>query len=156
MHDSGVVANRFLKLAQAAGVTLTPMQLLKLVYIAHGWMLALYGRSLIGDEVQAWQYGPVIPKLYNKVRTYRGAPVTDELPARRDDKLDGLEEDLVDQVFRIYGRMSGPALSRITHASGTPWHRTYKPGEFGVRIPTDLIAGHYEHLAASGAESDPA
>jgi uncharacterized phage-associated protein len=149
MHDSRTVANRFLTLAKAGDDTLTPMQVLKLVYIAHGWMLGLYGRSLIMDRVEAWQYGPVIPRLYNAMRHYRGDAVTRALDAPANEgELDHREGDVVRQVYEIYGRKSGPALSRLTHAEGTPWHTTYVPGEFGVVIPTDIIEDHYQQLAA--------
>lgn len=146
MHDSRVVANRFLNLAQAANDAITPMQLLKLVYIAHGWMLGLYGRPLIRDEVQAWQYGPVIPRLYNAVRSYRSLPVENTI-AVRDENLDQMEESIVAQVYQIYGGMSGPALSRLTHAKGTPWDLTYVPNEFGLQISNDVIEDHYQQLA---------
>lgn len=148
MHDSRTIANRFLTLAEAAGDCLTPMQVLKLVYIAHGWMLGLYGRPLIKDEVQAWQYGPVIPGLYNAMRDYRGAVVTAQLKAPTGDDLTSNEDDLVQQVYRLYGKKSGPALSRLTHADGTPWDLTYQPGSFGLVIPTDTIEDHYQRLAA--------
>ncbi len=148
MHDSRTVANCFLDLASDCGDSLTPMQVLKLVYIAHGWMLGLYGRPLIKDDVQAWQYGPVIPTLYNAVRDYRSAPVTRMLREPAKDFLDPNEKDLVEQVYKIYGKKSGPALSRLTHAPGTPWALTYEPGAFGVVIPTDIIEDHYQRLAA--------
>lgn len=148
MHDSRTVANRFLTLAQEAGDCLTPMQVLKLVYIAHGWMLGLYGRPLIKDEVQAWQYGPVIPTLYNAMRDYRGSVVTNALKAPAEDTLTANEDDLVQQVYGMYGKKSGPALSRLTHADGTPWDLTYRPGSFGLVIPTDTIEDHYQRLAA--------
>jgi uncharacterized phage-associated protein len=148
MHDSRTVANRFLEMASAAGDCLTPMQVLKLVYIAHGWMLGLYGRPLIKDDVQAWQYGPVIPALYNEMKDYRGAPVTKSLRSPANDVLNGTETDLVQQVYNNYGKKSGPALSRLTHADGTPWALTYRPGSFGIVIPTDIIEDHYQRLAA--------
>jgi uncharacterized phage-associated protein len=148
MHDSRTVANRFLKRGKADGRPLTPMQLLKLVYIAHGWMLGLYGRALIDDEVQAWQFGPVIPTLYNGMRQYGASPVTRYLSAPPDTELDEEEEDIVRQVYDVYGNRTGPALSRLTHATGTPWQTVYAPGKFGVVIPTDLIKDHYERLAA--------
>lgn len=125
------------------------MQLLKLVYIAHGWRLGLYGKPLIKDEVQAWQYGPVIPKLYNAVREFRSSPVNGRLSAPGLDSLNKNEKSIVEQVFDIYGHLSGPALSRLTHASGTPWDATYEDGEFGVVIPDDIIEDHYERLAAT-------
>lgn len=148
MHDSRTVANRILELANEAHDTLTPMQVLKLVYIAHGWMLGLYGRALIRDEVQAWQYGPVIPRLYNAMRSFRGRPVDAKLNgANPFDSLNETEDDLIQQVYRRYGKMTGPALSRLTHAQNTPWALTYVEGEFGIPIPTDLIEEHYSQLA---------
>jgi uncharacterized phage-associated protein len=147
MHDSRTVANRFLELAGRRGDTLTPMQLLKLVYIAHGWMLGLYGRALIRDEVQAWQYGPVIPRLYNAVKDYRGGAIARPISSANDTALDEFEEDIISQVYGKYGEKSGPALSRITHAAGTPWQITYVPGEFGTPIPQDIIEDHYRRLA---------
>ena len=62
MHSSIRIAVEFLELAknQTHYKEITTMQLLKLVYIAHGWMLGLYDKPLISDEVEAWQYGPFI------------------------------------------------------------------------------------------------
>jgi len=148
MHSSVIVANRFLELAEAKGDKLTPMQLLKLVYIAHGWMLGLHGRPLIKDQVEAWQYGPVIPNLYSHVRHYKGAPISGKIKSLfAKGELDPAEDDVVRQVYDAYGHMSGMRLSRITHAAGTPWQLTYEPGTFGMNIPTDLIEDHYRQLA---------
>jgi uncharacterized phage-associated protein len=147
MHSSLAVANRFLELAQASGKTLTPMQLLKLVYLAHGWMLGLQGRPLISDDVEAWQYGPVIPKLYNAIRHFKSDPVAG--PLRGDsDALDETEADIVRQTFEIYGSKTGPALSRLTHMPGGPWGMVYERGKFGTDIPNDIIEDHYRQLAA--------
>lgn len=149
MHDSRTVANRLLTLAEARGDTLTPMQLLKLTYITHGWNLGLYGRPLIRDDVQAWRYGPVIPRLYNAVKDFRGKPVRGPIATPGDDRLTVADEDIVRQVYGIYGDKSGPALSRLTHAPGTPWALTYVAEEFGIVIPNDLIEDHYKRLAAA-------
>lgn len=147
MHDSRTIANEFLKVAEAHADPLTPMQLLKLVYIAHGWSLGLYGRPLISDEIQAWQYGPVIPRLYNAIKDFRDQPVRFPLKATDGEALTDSEKKLVRQVFQLYGSKSGPALSRLTHAPGSPWAEVYKPGSFGIRIPNDIIEDHYQRLA---------
>lgn len=149
MHDSITVANVFLELAKPTKDTLTPMQLLKLVYLAHGWMLGLYGRPLIRDEIQAWQYGPVIPHLYNAIRSFKSSPVEGPLSGIDGDSLDSEENDIVTQVYAIYGKLSGPALSRITHQQGSPWAETYAPGQFGLVISNDIIEDYYSRLAAS-------
>jgi uncharacterized phage-associated protein len=147
MKSSLLVANRFLDLAKQKNDSLTPMQLIKLVYIAHGWMLGMHGRPLIKDEVQAWQYGPVIQNLYNVIKNFRSQPVVGPLETNDNNDLDETESDIVDQTYNLYGHYSGPALSRITHAPGTPWTNTYSPGAFGKVISNDIIEDHYQILA---------
>jgi len=128
------------------------MQILKLVYMAHGWMLGLVGRPLIKEEVEAWQYGPVIPELYNALRRYKSQPVSALIEGVNDD-LDSEEAHIVDQVYQIYGHRSGPALSRLTHQAGSPWAKVYSRGSFGIEIPNDLIEDHYAMLAKRSQEA---
>lgn len=147
MHDANKVANRLLDFAADAGNTLTPMQLLKLVYICHGWMLGLYGVPLIDDPVQAWKFGPVIPRLYAAIKAFRDQPVRGLLPVRaRDEEFLEIEDGLIKQVYEIYGNMSGPALSRLTHNVGSPWERTYVDGISNLVISNDIIEDHYRDL----------
>lgn len=150
MIDSLNVANRLLNLAQAKGDSMTPMQVIKLVYLAHGWTLGLLGRPLIKDDVQAWQYGPVVPRLYSAMRNYRSQPVQGPLHGAAPAEIPAPEQSIIDQVYAIYGHLSGPALSRLTHVPGSPWHTVYKPGSFGIVIPNDIIEDYYQRQAAQG------
>ena len=145
VKSSQTVANEFLKLAREANEALTLMQVLKLVYIAHGWMLALHRRPLLRDEIQAWQHGPVIPELYDLVRKFRGGPV-DELEPAQGEKLDSCETELVRRVFARYRRFNGLELSSMTHAEHSPWALIYNGKNFGEVIPDDLIKAHYARV----------
>ena len=126
---------------------LTVMQLLKLVYIAHGWMLGLYGRPLICDRIEAWKYGPVIPELYHQIKDCRGGTVSNIECATGAD-LDIQELDLLEQVIGKYGNFSGPQLSNLTHQSGTPWNERFNSYDFNIQIEDDLIKAHFEKMAA--------
>jgi uncharacterized phage-associated protein len=150
MKDSRAVANFILDLAEKKGDSLTPMQLLKLTYIAHGWFYGIHGRPLICDPVEAWQYGPVIPNLYDAIKHYRGAAINSKIHAPAV-PLTEEEQDIVEQVYDVYGGYTGPQLSNMTHAPGTPWYLTYVPGSFGLRIPDDLIEEHYRRKASAAA-----
>lgn len=152
MKNANTIANALLDLARRDGAALTPMQLLKLVYLCHGWMLALYGRPLICQPIEAWRYGPVIADLYHDVKKYRGGPVQESLPSPKHD-LDPKEKDIVEQVYRIYGSRSGIELSQLTHARGTPWHTIWNRHGRNSVIPNDLIEYHYDELYES-ADSD--
>lgn len=145
MADARIVANRLIELAALDGSELTPMQLIKLVYIAHGWTLGLTGRPLIDQRVEAWQYGPVIRDVYNGVRHFGRSAVKTPLFAPPG-TLSAAEHHLIDQVYKLYKGMDGIALSNITHMPNTPWAQMYTPGSFGTPIPNDLIAAHYRRL----------
>jgi uncharacterized phage-associated protein len=139
------VAEQFLFLADAEGRPLTPMQILKLVYIAHGWQLGLYGRPLVDQPVEAWQYGPVIPSLYHAYKRYGSSPI-DEVPDRKPLGFDAEEESTIEQVWRGYGKRSGVSLSSLTHEPGTPWSITVQQSGLGAVISNDLIEDYYRRL----------
>jgi uncharacterized phage-associated protein len=144
---SSTIANCFIELARKDERQLTPMQLLKLVFLAHGWMLGKHGRPLINDQIEAWKYGPVIPKLYTKLRQYRADPVTADIPGPYE-RLDRTEYNMIYQVYKTYGALSGARLSNITHVEGSPWRTVYQPDNSDVQIPDNLIGKYYEQQAA--------
>ncbi len=150
MKSAIQVAEYILRKAKEANDTVTPMQMLKLVYMCHGWMLGLYGRQLIREDVEAWRYGPVIRELYEKIRNYRSQAITEVL-TEEVNVFDDFEKHIMNQVYLKYGNFSGPALSRLTHLQGSPWDMTYRyHGQNGV-ISNDLIEDYYSKLAATNS-----
>ena len=53
-------------------VQTTPMHIIKLVYLSHGWMLGLHDTPLLWEPVEAWQYGPVVPSVYHLYKGWGG------------------------------------------------------------------------------------
>ena len=56
-----IVADHLLWLRK--DIETTVMHILKLTYLAHGWMLGFHKRPLIKEPIEALIYGPVIPIL---------------------------------------------------------------------------------------------
>ena len=127
MYSSSVIAAFFLKKSFKEGIIMTPMKLLKLVYIAHGWTLSLTEEPLLSEQIEAWKYGPVIPQLYNQYREFGANDINRMLFNNLNEKeeLKKLEqsdiESLLDKVWIIYKDYSGIELSSLTHKDGTPW-----------------------------------
>ena len=147
-HDARAIANTLIKLGAEKNRPLTPMQIIKLVYICHGFMLGLYHRPLIIQPIEAWKYGPVIETLYASMRKYRSSHVTKEIRIGISFKsklqLDEYEQDIVEQVFAKYSHLSGIELSTLTHQPGTPWHiACYQRGQRRGIIPNDIIESYY-------------
>jgi uncharacterized phage-associated protein len=150
-YSATTVANRFIELAAEHDQQLTPMKLIKLVYIAHGWTLSLLGHGLVAEPVEAWRYGPVVPSLYQRVKGYGRGAIRGRLPNTIFDRNTGIspeDDSIIVQVFEKYGRLSGVQLSHLTHRVGTPWHTVYQPGEYGVEIPDQVIKSHYDTMRA--------
>jgi uncharacterized phage-associated protein len=143
MADAAQVANH---LRESSGGTLTPLQLLKLVYISHGWNFPINNGPLIQDRIEAWQYGPVVPSLYRAIRGYRAEPVRGPIPDG-DVPMLPKERALIDAVYSTYGHFSGGQLSAMTHRPGTPWAVAWERGK-NSEITNEMIAEHYRQLAA--------
>lgn len=152
------IANYFIGKAQSEGICITPMKLLKLVYIAHGWHLGLYDRPLIGEEVQAWQYGPVVSSVYHDFKHYGSGNITRQhmisgpdgnpiIPTVTHSKV----SVFLDKVWEAYKHYNGWQLSDITHQPGTPWDIVWRQNggseRRGSPIPQQLIADYYKKLA---------
>lgn len=137
------IADDILKLAKRRRLEFTPMQLMKLVYIAYGWHLAMTGKPLFLDRIEAWKYGPVIPNLYHATKRFGRDPIPHPLISDSELSRPKLEAFL-DSIVENYGSYSGIALSNLTHRIGTPWQQVYQVNKLGIRIPDDLIKEHYQ------------
>ena len=139
------VANHFI---EYSGFTKTNLQVLKLTYISHGYMLAIHDIPLISDEVQAWPHGPVIPKIYNKFKKY-GSGVIGSMSSSISEPFDQKEKEILDAVFESYGKYCGYYLSQITHEDGelkTPWMQCYQQGRRTSLISDEITKRYYKKL----------
>ncbi len=146
-NPSKDVAEYILEKAREDRKLLTPMQVLKLAYIAHGWCLGLFGRPLVNEPVEAWQYGPVIPSIYHTYKRFGSKFITSAEPCTF--HFDTDETSVMDQVWEGYGDRTGVSLSSLTHEPGTPWSLTVEQSGMGAVISNDLIEDHYSRLAAA-------
>jgi uncharacterized phage-associated protein len=120
------------------------MKIQKLVYLAHGWNLALNGPALIKQEVQAWPYGPVIRTLYDEFKRYRASPITEKARVPEDAaSLDENAKRLIQAVWSKYRPYSAIQLSMFTHEPGYAWDLTIKDrGPYSI-IPNEMIRDEF-------------
>lgn len=160
------VANSFLDIAKSAGEPVDPMKIQKLVYFSHGWHLGYGKGALSAENAQAWRWGPVFPFLYHEVKRWGSGPIMN--PVRTFDGRDGdkfrwdvpkippedaFAQMLVRRVWEVYGRMSGLALSQLTHEPDGPWHETWVryPGVRNLEIPNLLIRKYFAQKLQANA-----
>ena len=144
MKDNALsIANYFIDLANEDKEPIRPLKLMKLVYIAYGYALALLNRSIIDyrfDKVEAWKLGPVIPSVYHSFKIYGKRPITEKTTifVKTKDGYEIEEPNLRDKearsicnfVWEKYGqRYSDSQLVDLMHGKGTPWGQVFVEGE---------------------------
>ena len=144
MLSAITIADLILRRLKAKNKACTPLQILKMVYIAYGWGLAVLNRKIFHNRIEAWKYGPMIPDLYYTIRHYGRDPIP--LNDIDDSKLPEIDGDiiaLVDRVVEVYGNYTGIELSGLTRGPKSPWGLARNEYE-NVVIPDELIKAHYE------------
>ncbi len=149
-----IVANYFIETAIAEKRRIDLLKTVKLVYLAQGWHLGFEKKPLIREQVEAWEYGPVVRSVYDAFKEYGKRPITK--PANTGistemKKIEALADNIVMQflkaIWNLYREHSGLHLSKLTHEEGTPWHKTWVVGKkqdsFGVVIPEKTIQEYY-------------
>ena len=121
------------------------LKLQKLLYILHGWHLAITDEPVFEDEVEAWAYGPVVRKVYKAFRIYGDKPIGDLGGDKtRVDASKDLFNEMLSVVWEKYKGFSSFDLVNATHARGTPWDLARENDE--KIIDNDVIRDHYKWL----------
>lgn len=130
------VANYFLAAQDHCERDITNLKLQKLCSYAHAISLALLGKPLFDEPLQAWTLGPVIPSVYRKFAEHGGNIIPDtglsETFAR--EPFDDEQKFILELTAANYGWIAPFKLSARSHLDF--------PGQFGSKknIPNDGIA----------------
>ena len=144
-------ARMLVQMADPDRPPLTPGRLQTLVFIAHGWHLAVAGEPLVNDDAEAWNEGPVFLELQEFLNLHDDGAAVDEIP----DALDGDAGDpapaqvqTVVELNRMFGGESGEDLRSLVTMAGTPWFAAREEAAEGSRpvIGIEPIRDHYRAL----------
>lgn len=123
------VASLFISLAQAQsdnaqGDQVTNLRLQKLLYFAQGWSLALRGKPLFAEDLAAWHYGPVVPCVYEKYKSFGRDGISADAEPDFHRAFSPEELALLLDVARAYDPISTSRLVELSHCPGGPWATT--------------------------------
>ena len=124
----------------------------KLLYLSHGWHLALKDEPLFEEQIEAWQLGPVYRSVYvhrkNQSLDQVFGPVKD-----REVISDEWYVELFSTIYKVYGKRWASQLVALTHAPDTPWSKTtyeYRKDDeefpLHLKIENDIIKEHFVSL----------
>ena len=136
--DAIDIANVFLKLTdQESGDVLTNLKLQKLAYYSQGFHLALYNKPLFDEEFVAWEHGPVVRSLYDKLKNFGSEQVIIDEPIK--DSITEQQKQLISEINKVYGQFSAWKLRDMTH-NESPWLSTAK----GATITNEKLKTYFK------------
>jgi uncharacterized phage-associated protein len=103
------------------------LKLQKLLYFLQAEFLVEKNKALFDDDIIAWDFGPVVPKVYKKYAIYGGASIPylvlpDKPILRKED------EELINEVLNYFKDYTSTDLVTLTQHQ-MPWMAAYYPKE---------------------------
>jgi uncharacterized phage-associated protein len=163
--SAAAVANFLLGLAEREGRALTQLKLQKLVYFCYAWYAGNTGKELFGDDIEAWNYGPVVRTLYQNLSRWGREPIEERIfefdwdsgdliaPMIEDRK----QQEIVEAVWDAYKAKPASWLVSATHAPSEPWGLVSKNIRLrenrNQRIPFHLVERVYKEKVRRSAKT---
>jgi uncharacterized phage-associated protein len=142
------IAKYFIKKGIDDGDPITQLKLQKIIYIAHGFHLAIKEKELFKEKIKAWKFGPVVPELYKIYSIYGNSPIDNSFEfltgSLENFNIDNDKISLLDQVWNITKNLNTTQLVNWTHAKDGPWYKYYKEGELDTVLPNDEIKEYFK------------
>lgn len=100
------------------------LKLQKLLYYCQAYSYALTGKPMFAEEIEAWDYGPVVPSIYQEYKKYKSR----NIPLSDIEKFNLTGDDTASAIIRLVkerkGQYSAIALKDMTHKE-TPWIKAF-------------------------------
>ena len=83
---------------------ITNLKLQKILYFAQALFLSKLETPLFKESIEAWEYGPVVPSMYQAYKQHGNQPIIDE--KEPDTSISQDNKDNLVQVWDIFGDYS--------------------------------------------------
>lgn len=124
MYPAAEVAQYIISKCNQLGKTISNLKLQKILYFVQAEFLVSQEEPCFKEEIEAWDFGPVVPNVYRLYKAYGSA----NIPAVFNGKIcpfNNEEKELADGIISECAKYSASVLVEVTHKQ-TPWRRAYK------------------------------
>jgi len=133
------------------GHTLKQAKLQKLLYLCHGWNLAIYDKPLIREPFIAKEFGPFLECIHFEYYLLGNGLITHPILCYDDNGtfkyvLDQSDKciPLIERVIDIYGEFTYPELFSVVY-DDLAYQKIKKDQSDGILIPNSLIKESFIH-----------
>ncbi len=106
------------------------------------------GNPLVNGNFEAWDYGPVHPLVYQKVKAFGAKPIPNIFG--RHGEIPPEYQATLNEACDVLLKKSPGELVQNTHWRHGAWAESYAPGVRNIVIPQDAIVREYEKRVGGG------
>lgn len=122
----------------------TNLKLQKLLYYAQAWYLVNFNKPLFDEKIEAWQFGPVIPDVYNEFKSFGRTPIEIE-----DEDCKKIINDVecvnyLDEFCEHFLKFSATDLVSMSH-SEEPWINAFN-NAISNEISQEVMQKYYSAM----------
>lgn len=143
MYKAIDIAKYIICYANENDVNVTNLKLQKLLYYAQAWYLVNFGKPLFDEKIEAWQFGPVVPVVYNEFKSFGKNPI--EIENESCQKIISEPEciNYLDEFCNHFLKFSAADLVSMTH-NEDPWIEAF--GSSNNEISIDRMKQYYSAM----------
>lgn len=141
--------------------SISNLKLQKLLYFVQAYYLAFTPshEPCFSDEIEAWDFGPVVPCVYREFKSFGGGDIPTVTSSYRlkiennfwsvqaepfdEDCIDKKDRKIINSVVDNFGSYSASELVQLTHRQ-TPWKEAYKNRKKNAIITKESIWRYFD------------
>lgn len=125
MYNALDVAHYIIKRCNDTGQLVSNLKLQKILYFVQAEFLVATGDACYREQIEAWDFGPVVPEVYRRYKSYGSAGI----PYYCNDSMipiSNIDQELMNAIIDKCAGYSASQLVEISHHQD-PWRDAYKP-----------------------------
>ena len=123
MYDVQLIAKYVINRCAQTNRSICNLKLQKILYFVQAEFLVDTNGACFDDEIEAWNYGPVVPAIYFKYKVFGST----NIPDQGDDGFESIttqDRERLNAIIDSAAKYSASTLVEITHRQ-SPWKNAY-------------------------------
>ena len=157
-YDALTVARYIINQCNKTQIDVSNLKLQKLLYYVQATFLVINKKECFKEQIEAWDFGPVVPIVYNEFKKYGSnniprietyidldfdSPTFFKKINYDENIINENDKNYINQVIEHFGKFSAFELVEKTH-NEDPWKNTYTSKLKHIIIENKDIAKYFE------------
>lgn len=146
MYKAQEIAQYVIWFCDKQNYAISNLKLQKILYFIQAEFLIETKKPCFEDQIEAWDFGPVVPSVYFEYRVYGGSNIPCTITLRMMRAFSKKVRELIDGIVAECAKYSASTLVDITH-SQSPWIDAYNRPGINNPITNESIINYFKQVS---------